>query len=66
MDWTTCPDCGQLATVEWREVFDSTDGPVEHAKVRCVRGHWFLLPVAGLSSPQPSTAPIREPTPRRA
>jgi hypothetical protein len=66
MDWTTCPDCGQLATVEWREVLDSTDGPVEHAKVRCVRGHWFLLPVAGLSSPQPSNAPIREPTPRRA
>lgn len=48
MDMTLCPECGALAEVRWREVADSTDGPVEHAKVVCVRRHWFLLPVAWL------------------
>jgi hypothetical protein len=47
-DTTACPECGELAEVEWRAVLESTDGPVEHAKVRCVRRHWFLLPVASL------------------
>jgi hypothetical protein len=27
---------------------ESTDGPIEHAKVRCSLGHGFLLPVAAL------------------
>ncbi len=48
MDMTNCPECGQLAEVEWRDVMESTDGPVEHAKIRCVQRHWFLLPVAVL------------------
>jgi len=48
MDMTLCPECGALAEVQWRDVADSTDGPVEHAKVVCVRRHWFLLPVASL------------------
>ena len=48
MDTTTCPECGALAEVEWRDVAESTDGPVEHAKIRCVQRHWFLLPVASL------------------
>jgi hypothetical protein len=48
MDMTLCPECGGLAEVLWREVMESTDGPVEHAKIRCVRRHWFLLPVAHL------------------
>ena len=48
MDMTSCPECGSLAEIEWRAVLDSTDGPVEHARVRCVRRHWFLLPVATL------------------
>jgi hypothetical protein len=45
MDTTTCPECGELAEVEWRDVAESTDGPVEHAKITCVQRHWFLLPV---------------------
>lgn len=49
MDTTTCPQCGALAEVEWRAVVESTDGPVEHAKVVCVQRHWFLLPVASLA-----------------
>ena len=49
MDLTGCPECGNLAEIEWRSVLDSTDGPIEHAKTRCVAGHWFLLPVAALN-----------------
>lgn len=45
---THCPACGLVAEVVWREVIESTDGPVEHAKVRCADRHWFLLPVASL------------------
>ncbi|MFN8196169.1 MAG: hypothetical protein U0R80_18040 [Nocardioidaceae bacterium] len=48
MDMTHCPACGLVAEVVWREVLESTDGPVEHAKVRCADRHWFLLPVASL------------------
>ena len=46
MDLTTCPACGATAEVLWRESWPSTDGPVEHAKVECLRRHWFLLPVS--------------------
>jgi hypothetical protein len=50
MDLTTCPACGSPAEVLWRESWPSTEGPVEHAKVGCVRRHWFLLPVDQLAS----------------
>jgi len=66
MDMAVCPECGELAEVQWRAVLDSTDGPIEHAKVLCVRRHWFLLPVAALARPrtQPLTglapAPLRQ------
>lgn len=49
MDTTVCPECGELAEVQWRAVLESTDGPIEHAKVLCIDRHWFLLPVAHLS-----------------
>ena len=49
MDLTVCPECDELAEVQWRAVMESTDGPVEHAKVVCVRRHWFLLPVSQLA-----------------
>ena len=61
MDTTTCPECGAPAEVTDRFVLESTDGPIEHAKIRCDRGHWFLLPVASLDrseravSVEPST-----------
>lgn len=62
MDTTTCPECGLLAEVEWRDVLECTDGPIEHAKIRCVQRHWFLLPVAAIGGPgahpvRPSTTP---------
>jgi hypothetical protein len=51
MDMTTCPECGAPAEVRDRHVLDSTDGPVEHARIRCVQQHHFFLPVERLSSP---------------
>jgi hypothetical protein len=38
-----CPDptCGAPARVVDRWTFGSTDGPVEHVKTNCERGHWF-------------------------
>lgn len=50
MDLTTCPECGAPAEVRDRHVLDSTDGPVEHARIRCVQRHHFFLPVERLSS----------------
>jgi len=57
MDFTMCPECAQPAEIQWRAVMESTDGPVEHAKVLCLNRHWFLLPIASLARP---------PTPARA
>jgi hypothetical protein len=44
LDLVDCPECQALARVEWRDTVESTDGPVEIAKVRCLDGHWFLMP----------------------
>ena len=60
MDVTSCPQCGALAEVLWRDVAASTDGPVELAKIQCVDRHWFLLPVASL--PSASQAPAYQPS----
>ncbi|MGE0167172.1 hypothetical protein [Nocardioides sp.] len=49
MDLTSCPECGAVAEVQWRHVLESTDGPVEHAQIRCTSQHWFFLPVSYLS-----------------
>lgn len=42
-EFTTCPDpdCQDIAEVELRDVMESTDGPIEYVRTRCVRGHWF-------------------------
>ena len=61
MDLTVCPECDELAEVQWRAVMESTDGPVEHAKVICVRRHWFLLPVSHLVRPSHVTSPQTRP-----
>lgn len=42
---TTCPECRVPAEVAARHVQYSTNGPVEHARVRCARKHVFNLPV---------------------
>ncbi len=48
-EWTNCPQCGLLAEVVDRDVWPSTDGPVEHVHVRCVDRHRFVLPTATLA-----------------
>jgi len=42
-DTVACPECGGTAVVEWRDVVQSTEGPVEHVKIRCSDRHWFLM-----------------------
>jgi hypothetical protein len=49
MNMTTCPECGAVAEIVERHVLGSTDGPMEHVKVRCVDRHWFFLPVSWLA-----------------
>jgi len=63
MDTTCCPECGEIAEVRERSVLESTDGPIEHAKIVCVEHHWFLMPLSYLhSAPAPSRNPrIRSP-----
>lgn len=51
-DVTICPECGRRARVQWRAVFGSANGPIEHAKVRCSRGHVLLLPASTLAPPK--------------
>lgn len=47
MDTTGCPEpgCGLPAEILDRAVLESTDGPIEHARIACVGGHGFLMPV---------------------
>lgn len=56
IDTTTCPECGDISEVQDRHVIDSTDGPVEHAKIMCIRRHWFLLPVSALMAGRESAS----------
>jgi hypothetical protein len=41
--------CGLPAEVEARYTMTSTDGPLESAKIRCPRGHWFNGPIEFLT-----------------
>jgi len=36
---------------------ESTADPIEHAKIRCAKQHWFLLPVAALGAPRQPAPP---------
>jgi hypothetical protein len=40
-----------LARIEWSDMVDSTDGPLELAKIVCARRHWFLMPTECLCRP---------------
>jgi hypothetical protein len=52
--------CGLPAEVEYRYAIESSDGPLESAKIRCPRGHWFNGPVESL------TVTAEEPLPERS
>jgi hypothetical protein len=50
IQWTRCPQCDSIAEIVDRDVWPSTDGPVEHVSVRCVRRHRFVMPVVSLAA----------------
>jgi hypothetical protein len=53
--------CGLPAEVEMRYTVRSTDGPLESAKIRCLRGHWFNGPIEFLTAPeQPGVAAVSD------
>jgi hypothetical protein len=43
--------CGLPAEVEYWYAVESSDGPLESAKIRCPRGHWFNGPAESLTVP---------------
>jgi hypothetical protein len=49
MDEDGAVRCGLPAEVEYRYAVRSSDGPLESAKIRCPRGHWFNGPVESLT-----------------
>jgi hypothetical protein len=57
LDLVVCPECAAPAEVVDRFALPGTDGPVAHAKIRCLLRHWFLLPVAAL----PTQRSVAEP-----
>ena len=66
-DPITCPDpaCGAPAQAVDRWTWPSTDGPVEHVKTLCDRGHPYTVAldrVAGQLTPEPMpAAPVSVP-----
>ena len=61
IEWTRCPQCGQIAEVVDRDVLPSTDGPVEHVHVRCVAKHRFVMPVVSLARDHDDASPAVAP-----
>ncbi len=49
MDKSGSVRCGLPAEVEGRYLMSSTDGPLESARIRCPRGHFFNGPVESLT-----------------
>jgi hypothetical protein len=47
--------CGLPAEVEVRYIMNSTDGPLESAKIMCPLGHWFNGLIEYLTVLQPPT-----------
>jgi hypothetical protein len=60
LELTFCPECGRPAEIVQRVTMQSTDGPVEHVKTRCITGPWFLVPAADLAPPATVAADPRE------
>lgn len=59
---TACPECGAAAEVVDRHVLESTTGPVEHIRIRCVATHVFNLPVAMVDTCRQLSTPGSTPT----
>lgn len=51
VELAVCPECKAPAELRDRQVLDSTMGPVEHARVRCITGrHLYLMPTGYLAA----------------
>jgi hypothetical protein len=50
LDIVACPECGLPAIVLERMALESTDGPVEHVRLRCITGSPFLTPTSSLEA----------------
>jgi hypothetical protein len=50
-DTTGAERCALPAEIESRYIIGSSDGPLESAKIRCPRGHWFNGPMESLIVP---------------
>jgi hypothetical protein len=48
--------CGLPAEVEYRYTMNSTDGPLESAKISCPRRHHFNAPIEYVTLPEHPTA----------
>ena len=48
-----CPTCGLPAEVADRFTLGGAPEPVEHVKVRCIRRHWYTVPVDMLATRAP-------------
>jgi hypothetical protein len=59
MDNNGAERCGLPAEVEYRYAVISTDGPLESAKIRCPRGHWFNAPIEFLTWGKRSDPAVR-------
>lgn len=66
-DPIACPDptCTAPAVIIDRWTWRSTNGPVEHVKTRCARGHFFTPTLDALAA-QPAPPPLVAPTLREA
>lgn len=38
------PDCDLTTTTLDHYILESSDGPIEHVKLKCPSGHWFNMP----------------------
>jgi hypothetical protein len=56
MDHDGATRCGLPAEVAYRYTIDSTDGPLESAKISCPRGHHFNGPIEYLTVPEQPVA----------
>jgi hypothetical protein len=59
LDLTVCPEpgCSSPAEIFDRWALQSSDGPTDHVRTRCLNRHHFLLPAEGLIPAQPVDVP---------
>ena len=66
MDKDGATRCGLPAEVEYRYTMNSTDGPLESAKISCPRRHHFNAPIEYLTLPEQPTATAAPASPAAA